>query len=147
MNRSFLRGILVEESFAYGFTIAFWGSGLLLINEFGSLSTLGILKYAAGAITGFGTLAVLTFGGAINPVSIDSRPSYHVLAIIHYLAALVPIGIAHFLIEAPLAKGSTIFMTGMLASVCYNVLVTLEETISEVLWQFEQQYLNDGTGP
>jgi len=43
MDREFMRTLLVEESFAYGFTIAFWGSGLLLVGECGFLSTVGVL--------------------------------------------------------------------------------------------------------
>lgn len=57
--------------FAYGFTIAFWGSGLLLINEFGLLHTVDLLEYAVGAGTGFGLLAVATFGGTVNTVYVD----------------------------------------------------------------------------
>lgn len=144
MKRKVLRGILVDESFAYGFTIAFWGSGLLLIQEFGLLDTPGVVAYASGTITGFGLLAIVTFGGATDTLQAESSPSYHVLAAVHYLAALVPIVAAHFVIDATLRKGLTIFLTGVLVSVCYNVFATLEETISQAVWRVEQRYRDGG---
>lgn len=112
-----MRGLLVEESFAYGFTIAFWGSGLLLINQYGLLDTIGLLDYAVGAITGFGLLAVVTFGGAVNAVEAAEPPTYFVLAGIHYLAGLVPIGLKHLLGALALGKALTLFLTGLLVSV------------------------------
>lgn len=35
MNRVFMRNLLIAESFAYGFTIAFWDSGHFLIDQYG----------------------------------------------------------------------------------------------------------------
>lgn len=142
MNSTFtqsLRRLLEEEAFAYGFTIAFWGSGLLLIEEFGLLHTVSILEFATGAITGFGVLAVATFSGAADTVAVDSPPSIHVLAVLHYLATLVPIGITHFMIAAPLGKGLTLFLTGILVSVGYNVFALLQELISEAVLTVEQR--------
>jgi len=135
-----MRGLLVEESFAYGFTIAFWGTGLLLINKFGLLHTFGILEYAVGTVTGFGLLAVTTFGGAVDTVENPSAPEYHILAGIHYLAALVPIGAAHLIVAASLSKGLTLFLTGSVVSVGYNISAAFEELISEYLWKLEQRY-------
>mgnify|MGYP000338933165 CR=1 FL=1 len=143
MNRKFVRSLIVEESFAYGFTIAFWGSGLLLINEFGLLQTLGIIEYASGAITGFGVLAVVTFGGAVGSVDIEESPAYFVLAGIHYLSGLVPIAVTHGLIALGLGKAVTLFLTGMAVSICYNVFATFEEALSEMVWRAEQTVLDD----
>lgn len=136
-----MRNLLVEESFAYGFTIAFWGSGLLLINEFGLLHTVGLLEYAMGAITGFGLLAIATFGGAVNTVDVDGTPSYFVLAGIHYLSGIVPIVVTHFLLFLALGKGLTLFLAGALVSILYNLFAALEEVISEVAWAAEQRYI------
>lgn len=141
MNRAFMRNLLMEESFAYGFTIAFWGSGLLLINEFGLLHTVGLLEYAVGAVTGFGLLAVATFGGAVNTVEVDGSPSYFVLAGIHYLSGIVPIVVTHFLLFLALSKGLTLFLAGALVSILYNLFAALEEVLSEVAWAAEQRYL------
>lgn len=122
MNRAFMRSLLVEESFAYGFTIAFWGSGLLLINEYGLLHTTGLLEYAIGAITGFGVLAIATFGGAVDTIEVQDPPSYFVLAGIHYLSGLIPIIAIHLLLSGPLGKETTLFLAGMAVDVLYNVV-------------------------
>ncbi|MFW6434987.1 MAG: hypothetical protein ACOCY1_01260 [Halovenus sp.] len=142
MNRDFLRNLLVEESFAYGFTIAFWGSGLLLIDEYGLLRTVGIFAYAGGTVTGFGVLAVATFGAAIDTVDTDGDLEYFVLASIHYLAGLVPIAITRLLVVAPLGKTVTLFVAGMAVAICYNVFVAVEELISEATWKAEQTVLD-----
>lgn len=63
-----------------------------------------------------------------------------VLAGIHHLSGVVPIGITHFLLRAALGKGLTIFLTGATVSICYNVFATLEERLSEFLWKIEQRY-------
>jgi len=143
MDRTFVRNLIVEESFAYGFTIAFWGSGLLLINEFGLLHTLGIVEYASGAITGFGVLAVATFGGAVDAVDIEESPSYFILAGIHYLSGLVPIAVTHGLIALAFGKAVTLFLTGMAVSICYNVFATFEKVLSEMAWRAEQTVLDE----
>jgi len=131
MDREFVRGLLVEESFAYGFTIAFWGSGILIVNEYGLPHTPGVLAYAVGAVTGFGVLAVVTFGGAFRQVTPDRTPQYVLLAGIHYLASLVPIVFTHFVLIAPPGKFASLFLAGTGVSVVYNVSAALEETVSE----------------
>lgn len=143
MNRRFVRNLLVEESFAYGFTIAFWGSGLLLINEYGLLHATGVLAYASGAVTGFGLLAVATFGGAVDTVEVDGSPSFFILAGIHYLSGLVPIIATHVLLAAALGKTVTLFLAGMGVSVLYNAFATLEEVFSELAWRAEQTVLDE----
>lgn len=135
MDRQFVRQLLVDEAFAYGFTIAFWGSGVLLIDAFGIPGIRGVLAYAAGTVSGFGALAVAAFGGPTRTVASDATPEFPVLAAIHYLSAFVPIGATHLLVTARLGAPVTLFLAGAAVSVLYNLSVTLEETLSEVLRQ------------
>ncbi|QHS17548.1 hypothetical protein [Halopenitus persicus] len=139
MNREFLRRLLVEEAFAYGFTIAFWGSGVLLIDAFGVFGIGGVLAYATGAITGFGLLLVGTFEGVLESIDVDGDPSYHVLAGIHYVAALVPIVTAHLLVRMDLGETLTLFLVGIAVPVWYNLFVTAEEVLSEGLRRIERK--------
>ncbi|MFB6303457.1 MAG: hypothetical protein ABEH78_11440 [Haloferacaceae archaeon] len=141
MNRAFVQRLLVEESFAYGFTIAFWGSGVLLVGEYGVLRTLGVLSYAVGAITGFGLLAVASFGGVFATATPDRSPRYVVLAGIHYLASLVPIVITHVLVAAPVGRLPSLFAAGINVSLSYNAFAALEEIVSEVVRAYERRYL------
>jgi hypothetical protein len=139
VNRQFLRRLLVEEAFAYGFTIAFWGSGILLIDAFGLPGTRGVFAYAAGAVSGFGVLAVASFGGAIQPVEPDSSPQYLVLAAVHYLAAFLPIAATHLLVAADLGALPTLFLAGGAVAVLYNLTVALEEAVAEALRRAERR--------
>jgi hypothetical protein len=139
MNREFLRRLLVEEAFAYGFTIAFWGSGMLLVDAFGVFGTRGVLAYAVGSVTGFGLLLVGTFDGVLESIEVDGDPSYHVLAGIHYVAALVPIVTAHLLIRAELGETLTVFLVGVVVPVWYNLFVTVEEVLSAGLRRVERK--------
>lgn len=140
MDRAFIRGLLVEQSFAYGFTIAFWGSGLLLIEEYGLLHTVAILSYAVGAITGFALLAVASFGGVFTTVEPDGNTQYVLSAGIHYLACLVPIVGTHLVLAAPLGRGVSLLLAGANVSVLYNLSAMLEEGLSEFIWHVEQRY-------
>lgn len=138
MDRQFVRRLLIDEAFAYGFTIAFWGSGLLLVKTYGLLNLGGILAYAGGAITGFGLLAVATFGSPVETVETDTSPEFLVLGAIHYLAAFVPIVLTHYLLLAPFGRVVTLALVGANVSVSYNAAAALEEVVSERLQQAEQ---------
>lgn len=78
-------------------------------------------------------LTILTFGGAVDTVDMESTPSYYVLTGIHYLSALVYFVISHYLLEASIGKGFTLFLVGMTISVGDSIFAALEEVISELL--------------
>ncbi|AOV94421.1 hypothetical protein AQV86_00675 [Nanohaloarchaea archaeon SG9] len=131
MTQKFLKSMLAEESRAYGFTISFWGSGAVLINTFGIPNTPLALMYGLGAVTGFGILAVNSFGGVTTEVQ-EEKSNYMALGTIHYLASLLPIIIAGF-IARHLNASSAFFIGGLSVSLLYNILALLEEDISELL--------------
>lgn len=131
MTQKFLKSMLAEESRAYGFTISFWGSGAVLVNSFGTPDTVLALMYGLGAVTGFGILAVNSFGGVTEEVEREDS-TYMALGTIHYLASLVPIVIAGF-IASHLNAFSAFFIGGLSVSLIYNLLALLEEDISEIL--------------
>lgn len=110
------------------------------MSRYGLLPTVGLLEYAVGTVTGFGLLAIVTFGGAVNTVDAAELSTYFVLAGIHYLSGLVPIALTHLLVAMALGKAITLFLAGVTVSVSYNLFAGLEETISELLWALEQRY-------
>lgn len=125
--------MLSEESRAYGFTIGFWGSGTALIQALGMPSLVDVLLYGSGAVTGFGVLALISFGGATQRIDVEKDESeYLALASLHYIAALTPI-----LLSAALARvlpgEMAFFVGGLSVSLLYNLLSLLEEDISEFL--------------
>jgi hypothetical protein len=128
MDSSFLRSILAGESRAYGFTIAFWGSGILLIQAYGMPQLPEILGYGFGAVAGFGLISVLAFRQAFNTVEYE-RPQYLVLSMVHYLAALAPIVVTNYLTW--LEPMHAFFFSGMAVSVVYNLVMLVEEYLAE----------------
>ena len=163
MDREFVRGLLVEASFAYGFTIAFWGSGVLIVNEYGLPHTPGVLAYAVGAVTGFGLLirscvvrddrrsrpgdrryivthdrtTAASFGGVFTRVTPERTPQYVLLAGVHHLASLVPIVVTHLVLIAPVGTFGSLFLVGTNVSVVYNIAAAMEESVSEWMLQHD----------
>lgn len=123
--------MLAGESRAYGFTIGFWGSGAVLINTFGTPGVFRALIYGLGAVTGFGILAMNSFGGATQEVE-KKESEYLALATVHYLASLAPIAIAGVLAKF-LTAMPAFFIGGLSVSMTYNLLAMLEEDISEFI--------------
>lgn len=122
--------MLAGESRAYGFTIGFWGSGAVLVHNFGVPGVFNALMYGLGAVTGFGLLAISIFGPTNEVERADSH--YLSLASIHYLASLAPILIAGLLARA-LPATPAFFVGGLSVSLVYNLLSLFEEEISELL--------------
>ena len=131
-NRNHLRSFLAGESRAYGFTIAFWGSGAILVNSFGTPNFIEAVSYGAGAITGFGILALVAFRGISKDLD-DGQGTALVLSSIHYLAALLPLIASQLIIEYVSSVSAAFFLSGLSVSVIYNSLSVLEEDIAEFI--------------
>ncbi|MFB6115812.1 MAG: hypothetical protein ABEK04_06030 [Candidatus Nanohalobium sp.] len=131
MRDKFLKSMLAGESRAYGFTIGFWGSGVVLINTFGVPGVFRALIYGLGAVTGFGILAINSFGGITKEVE-KKDSEYLALGTTHYLASLAPIAIAGVLARY-LTAVPAFFVGGLSVSLTYNLLALLEEDLSELL--------------
>jgi len=119
--------MLAGESRAYGFTIAFWGSGALLINEFGPPNILLALCFGIGAVIGFGLLAF----SVLREESGRSEEALLVLSTVHYISALAPMIVTHGVISLNLRPEITFLFGGMSVSLLYNLLSILEEDIAE----------------
>lgn len=140
MNRDFLRSTLEKESRAYGFTIAFWGSGAMLISEHGLPSLMEALSYGGGAVLGFGILTLIAYQRALE------KPSYGenkimILGMVHYIAALLPIVLAAYFAKIN-PSWASFGLTGVSASVGYNLGMLIEEAFSEKAEKFERKILD-----
>lgn len=132
-KKNHIRYMISGESRAYGFTIAFWGSGALLINEFGAPNLPLALSYGFGAVVGFGLLALAFFGGK-KQASETQAPL--VLSTIYYLSSLAPMVFTHLLIQTDLHPSIKFALGGMGVSVLYNILSIIEEDIAELINNF-----------
>lgn len=128
MNRDFLRSTLEKESRAYGFTIAFWGSGAILIAEHGLPSLTEALSYGSGAVLGFGLLTLIAYHRALGEPS-QNEDKIMILGMIHYLSALLPMILAAYF--AKIASPWSFALTGLSTSVSYNLGMLVEEFLSE----------------
>lgn len=129
-RKSYLKSILSGESRAYGFTIAFWGSGALLINEFGAPDIVLALCFGFGAVLGFGMLALTTLRGEGTPSDEDTLL---VLSTIHYLSALGPMVFTHLMITLEIETWITFLLSGISVSLLHNLLSVLEHDIAKLV--------------
>lgn len=138
MDRNFLRSVLVGESRAYGFTIAFWGSGILLVKNFSLPAISEVLLFGLGAVTGFGILALLAFRQAFGTVEYE-EPQFLTMSMIHYIAALLPI-IGTYLLTS-LNASAAFFLSGLNVALVYNLSMLVEELLFEELKLVEEKLL------
>jgi hypothetical protein len=73
-----LRVIVGSSAGPYGFTLATWSAGAVLMSAHGIPSLLAILTFIAGAVLGFGFVGLLAFGGLEKHFDEDhgDPPSY-----------------------------------------------------------------------
>lgn len=135
-KKAFLRNILVGESKAYGFTIAFWGSGTAIVSVHGIPDIWGILALAFGAVLGFGLISIFAFGSPLHKTELH-EDELLVGSMIHYIAALAPIVVSYVLVSV-WDNLLGFLIAGVLISMLYNSLMILENIISS----WASSYLN-----
>lgn len=140
MNGSFLRDVLTGESRAYGFTIAFWGSGQALAFHTASILPSNVFSYGLGAVTGFSIMAYFAFREALRPAKYEDT-EYMVMSMMHYLAALLPIALA-YVYGNHMDGNALFFATGASVSLTYNIAMVLEEVFSEEARVMEEQLIS-----
>lgn len=140
MNGSFLRDVLTGESRAYGFTIAFWGSGQALAYHTAAILPSNVFSYGLGAVTGFSIMAFFAFREALSPANYEES-EYMVMSMMHYLAALLPIALAYA--YGNYIDGNALFFaTGASVSLTYNIAMVFEEIFSEEARVIEKQLIS-----
>jgi hypothetical protein len=139
VTKDFLRSVLIQESRAYGFTLAFWGSGALLIQHFGAPSLEQVLAYVGGALIGFGAITLAAFRQAFTTAEAE-EPEYLVFSMIHFLSALGPIAVTFFSI--PLGSPGAFLVAGFSVSTVYNLLMMVEERLSRRALELERRLLD-----
>ncbi len=132
MGNEYLRSMLTGESRSYGFTIAFWGSGAVLINYFGVPELFPALLFGIGSITGFALLAILALRME-EPKEATSNKNLLIISGIHYLSALLPILVAYSIISLGIEIHASFFLSGMSVSLLYTLLSIQEQNMAEFL--------------
>jgi len=134
-RRDRLARTLLDESWAYGYTLTIWGTGAFLIAAFGTPTPLAVLGYVSGSLVGFAALTWYSFGGLFVGVERESRDVRSAVEMIHLVAtfcnllvALALVDVEH-VVEVPRAVGFA--FVGFVATVGYSVFLLLEERVGE----------------
>ncbi|MFB6145779.1 MAG: hypothetical protein ABEJ99_04735 [Candidatus Nanohaloarchaea archaeon] len=135
MAKNFLRASLAWESRAYGFTIAFWGSGALLIRSAGPPTLVEAVAYGGGAILGFLLLTIYAYRDTLDPVNYE-EPRHLILSMVHYIASLVPIIAAYFFRE--LQSPYSFILTGLSVTLLYNMGMIVEANLANDAERLEE---------
>jgi hypothetical protein len=123
-NRDILRaafGTLVSTTAApYGYTVAVWSSGSLLIHIHHTPDIGEVFLFAAGALAGFGLLGILARGSASRGAQLDHPPDRVLSGVLNWFAVGIAIGAAallaqiHCWVAWPLASfmATTLYLLG-----------------------------------
>lgn len=136
MKQDFLRATLAQESRAYGFTIAFWGSGAILIDALGLPTITQAFLYGFGAVLGFGLLAIWAYSNALDSIENSDQEELLVLSMVHFLAPAIPVIVTIFVTELP--ENWSFFTAGAVVSIGYNLGMMVEEYLYEEAEKLEQ---------
>lgn len=145
MRDDLLRSVLASESRAYGFTLAFWGSGALLVGNFGLPALPQIILYTGGALLGFSVMIIWAFREAFTTVDTE-EPDFLVFSMIHYMSALLPILVTWMLLNLEGMRilgveGMNIafLISGFGISTLYNIFIPVEDYLSEKALEWEKR--------
>lgn len=130
--RQKLQTNLTGESKAYGYTLSVWGSGAVLTHFFGLPTLIEVFLFVAGAVTGYGILALAVYRNMLTPVQTPVPEQVIVASMIHILAAAGTVGIA-MVLSWMLPFAWAFLLVGVNASFMYNVLLLVEVFLSEEL--------------
>lgn len=134
-HRNRLARTLLDESWAYGYTLTIWGAGAFLIAAFGVPSYFDVLAYITGSLAGFAALTAYSFGGLHVPVTKEPRQVETAVEMVHLAATLGNLLLVLAAIAAEDALGVPVVLsfalTGFQATVGYSVLLLVEEYAGE----------------
>jgi len=133
--RDRLARTLLDESWAYGYTLTIWGAGAFLIAEYGVPSHLDVLSYVIGSLLGFAVLTWYSFGGLLVGVDRERRSVHSAVEMVHLFAtfcnlllALTVVHVEHvFSVYEPFG----FCVVGFTATVGYSLLLLVEEYVGE----------------
>jgi hypothetical protein len=118
--RAALGTIVAASAAPYGYTISVWSSGAVLLGSHGIPSVAEVFAFLAGALTGFGVMALAAHGALTRTEPLDRAPDRVIAGALHWLAAGAAVGSAALLSELhgweawPLASfaATTVYILG-----------------------------------
>lgn len=136
-HRDRLARTLLDESWAYGYTLTIWGSGAFLIAEFGVPTHVDVVAYITGSLLGFAALAWYSYGGLTVSVDREPRQVETVAEMVHLAATLLNLllvlGVLVALNRADVTPPLVFALAGVQATVGYSVFLLVEGYLGEEL--------------
>jgi len=134
-HRDRLARTLLDESWAYGYTLTIWGAGAFLIAEYGVPSHLDVLGYVTGSLVGFAALTYYSFGGLLVHIDREGRDVRSAIEMVHLFATLCNLVVALLVIRAVHTVGlptpASFTVVGVTATTGYSLLLLVEEVLGE----------------
>ncbi|SHG56003.1 hypothetical protein [Halobaculum gomorrense] len=125
---------LAAESEAYGFSLATWGSGAVVVHAVGVPGVVGASAFVGGAVAGFALLAAVAFEGLFVETERGDR-SLAIVSTVHVLATTGTVLVVHAVVtvvDGRLPEPPALFAAGVAVTVSYNLLLTTEDLLGRV---------------
>jgi len=124
-----LRSAVGSSAAPYGFTLAVWTTGAVIIGSQGLPSALNALAFAAGAVLAFAFIGFLAFGDLTGD-NTEKRPRTALWGNFHFLSVGLAIGAA--VIVTSLLDTELVWMLGSFVSTaCYLLALGAEFSVAE----------------
>ncbi len=132
-----LHSNITRESIAYGYTLAVWGSGAMLISGF-QFGPVDVFMFILGGTLGFGALALIAYGGLLGRVAEVERQKFIPGSMIHILASMGTLLLNLVFMESAqqlLSKTQIFLSVGFLTTLMYNMLLLVEQVAYKEIYR------------
>lgn len=124
-----LRSAVGSSAAPYGFTLAVWTTGAVIIDARGLPSSLNALAFAAGAVLAFALVGFLAFGDLTGENG-EQQPKTSLWGNFHFLSVGLAIGAA--VIITNILNTDLVWLLGSFASTaCYLLALGAEFTVAD----------------
>lgn len=127
---------LVSESKAYGYTLAVWGGGAILIGHYRTLGVIRIALYIGGALTAMAVLAFAAFGGLFTEQNRPEGQRRLAASMVHVAATGGSLLVSYLIVIVGrpfLPPGGVFLLVGFQTTLLYNVLLVSEDTVARLV--------------
>lgn len=124
-----LRSAVGSSAAPYGFTLAVWTTGAVIINARGMPSAVNALEFAAGAVLAFACVGLLAFGD-LTGSSGEEQPKTALWGNFHFLSVGLAIGAA-VLVTGLFDTEFVWLLASFVSTACYLLALGAEFTVAD----------------
>lgn len=124
-----LRSAVGSSAAPYGFTLAVWTTGAVIIDSRGLPNALNAVEFALGAVLAFALIGFLAFGD-LTGESGERRPKTALWGNFHFLSVGLAIGAA-VITTSLLDTGLVWILASFVSTACYLLALGAEFTVAD----------------